>query len=118
VRPFRLPVARGRIARPVRGQMNGSEQRYAHRLELLRITGQVAWWAFEPVKFRLADKTWYTPDFLVMQNDGALELHELKGWMEEDANVKLKVTSETYWMFRVMLVREKPKDIFNPRCLT
>lgn len=62
---------------------------------------------FEALKFRLADKTWFTSDFLVMAKDGLLSIHELKGWMEDDAAVKVKVTAEAYWLFPVLLVREK-----------
>lgn len=114
---FKLPFPRGRTSRPVRGSMNGGEKRYAQRLENRRLAGEIAGYWFEAVKFRLADKTWYSPDFLVMLSDGRLELHEFKGWMEEDANVKLKVTSEAYWLFPVILVREKPQNVFTLRSL-
>lgn len=104
---------RGRTTRPVRGHMNGMEARYAAHLERQRQRGEIARFDFEAVKFRLADKTWYTPDFLVMLPTGLLELHECKGWMEEDANVKLKVTAEAYWLFRVVLVKERPRGVFT-----
>jgi hypothetical protein len=97
--------------------MNGTEKRYAQRLEHRRLTGDIAGYWFEAIKFRLADKTWYSPDFLVMLADGRLELHEVKGWMEEDANVKLKVTAETYWLFPVVLVREKPQNVWTLRTM-
>ena len=115
--PFRLPFPRGRTARHVPGRMNQSEERYSKRLEARRMAGEIAWWGYECWKFRLADKTWYSPDFVVMLADGRFELHELKGWMEGDAAVKLKVTSDLYWMFPVIVVREKPTNVFTLRSM-
>lgn len=93
--------------------MNQSEARYAKHLEWRRQRGEIAAFWYESVKFRLADKTWYTPDFKVMKADGQIELHELKGWMQDDAAVKLKVASEAYWIYPVILVREKPTNVFT-----
>jgi hypothetical protein len=56
---------------------------------------------FEQIKLRLADKTYYTPDFWVLGDDDVLEFHETKGgpWMD-DARVKIKVAAERYPQFR------------------
>lgn len=97
---------RGRVNRPAPGTMNKMEARYAAFLELQRRNNLLAAWWYESMKFRLADRTWYTPDFMVQRNDGLMEIHETKGFMEEDANVKIKVQSELYWLFPVFLVRE------------
>lgn len=98
--------------------MNGTEQRYAQRLEARRLAGEVAAYWFEAVKFRLADKTWYAPDFLVMLADGRLELHETKGgWVEDDAIVKTKVQSEVFWLFPVIVVKEKPRGVWTLRSM-
>jgi hypothetical protein len=86
------------------GAMNKTEQRYANTLELLRRANEIAWYRFEGLKLRLADNTFYTPDFAVMKSDGALECHEVKGFMADDANVKLKVAAEMY-PFRFLLIR-------------
>lgn len=55
----------------------------------------------EAIKFKLADRTYYTPDFIVLQPDGTIEAHEVKGsWRapnQEDSRVKLKVTAEQFW---------------------
>jgi len=88
------------------GVMNQLEQRYATHLSNGMLRGTVAAWWFEPMKLRLADRTYYSPDFLVMKPDGGLELHECKGFMMDDAAVKLKVTASTYWIFPVYLVKE------------
>lgn len=78
------------------GAMNKSEAAYAQHLGLLQAAGEVAWFRFEGLKFRLADNTFYTPDFAVMRADGALEAHEVKGHWQDDARVKIKVAADLY----------------------
>lgn len=78
------------------GEMNKTEAAYGQHLELLRRAGEVAWFKFEGLKLRLADNTFLTVDFAVMLIDGTLEMHEVKGFMLDDANVKLKIAAETY----------------------
>lgn len=99
---------KGRVSSlPARRGMNGTETRYAQYLELRRINEEVAWWGYCVWRFRLADGAWYTPDFMVMLADGTLEIHETKGgFIREAAAVRLKVTSEAYWLFPVKLIRE------------
>jgi hypothetical protein len=76
--------------------MNNTEAEYGRHLELLKSAGEVLWYKFEGMKFRLADNTFYTPDFAVMLNDGRLQAHEVKGFWEDDAKVKIKVASDLY----------------------
>lgn len=90
------------------GQMNKTEQAYADRLEHLRSIGSVAWYKFEGVKLRLADNTFYTPDFAVMLADGQMEMHEVKGHWTDDARVKIKVAADMY-PFQFVALRAKPK---------
>lgn len=78
------------------GTMNKTEEAYACELEHLRASGAIAWWTFEGLKYRLADNTFYTPDFAVMQADGSLEAHEVKGFWADDARVKIKVAAAMY----------------------
>lgn len=109
--PFALPgnpAGRYALGRLRPGEMNKTEARYAEHLRERMTAGEVVWFKFEAVKLRLADKTFYSPDFLVLPADGFLEVHEVKGWMEEDANVKIKVAASLY-PFRFKLVRVKPK---------
>lgn len=90
------------------GAMNKTEAAYAQALQTRKHAGEIAWYRFEGIKFRLADNTFYTPDFAVMLADGAMECHEVKGFMQEDANVKIKVAADMY-PFRFIVVRVKPK---------
>lgn len=89
------------------GQMNKTETAYAQQLELRKRYGEIAWYRFEGIKLRLADNTFYTPDFAVMLSGGQMELHEVKGYWTDDARVKTKVAAEQY-PFRVIGVTKLP----------
>jgi hypothetical protein len=78
------------------GEMNKTEQRYADHLEARKQAGEIVWYRFEGIKFRLADNTFYTPDFAVMLASGQLEAHEVKGHWQDDARVKVKVAADQY----------------------
>ena len=90
------------------GRLNKTEAEYAGMLELRKRAGEIAWYAFEAMKLRLADNTFYTPDFAVMANDGVLEMHEVKGFWQDDARVKIKVAASLY-PFRFIAVQVLPK---------
>lgn len=95
------------------GRMNKTEAAYSRHLEARKHLGEIIRWRFEPIKFRLADKTFYTPDFMVTCVDH-IEIHEVKGFMEEDANVKIKVAAELNPEFLFIVVK-KEKDNFTFR---
>ena len=78
------------------GQMNKLEAAYAARLESLKLAGEIADYRFECIKLRLADKTFYTPDFMVLMPDFSFEMHEVKGFWEDDARVKIKVAAAQF----------------------
>jgi len=88
------------------GQMNKLEQAYADRLELLLRAGDIRRYRFEAIKFRLAANTFYTPDFMVV-TETQVEFHEVKGWWEDDARVKIKVAAEQYPEFAFFAVQKK-----------
>lgn len=100
------------------GERNKLEAAYEQHLEMLKRTGQIDGYRFEGIKIKLADNTFYTPDFIVFAGDGVVELHDTKGttkkkradgsnisapWIEEDAKLKLKLVAELY-PFRVLAV--------------
>lgn len=108
--PSQVPKASKRastqaLGRLPAGQMNKTEAAYAQALEFRRAIGEVVWWKFEGIKLRLAEKTFLTVDFFVMLATGELEAHEVKGFMEEDANVKLKTAASMY-PFRFVKVKK------------
>lgn len=110
-------------ARRKPSEMNKTEAEYDAYLGLLLKAGEIDGFKFEGIKLKLADNTFFTPDFFVMAKDGVMELHDTKGttkklrksgekeaapWIEEDAKIKLKLVAELY-PFRVFAVF-KTKD--------
>jgi hypothetical protein len=92
------PATRKRFAlgRLKTGAMNKTEAAYDAYLELEQRAGIIQWRKFEGMKLRLADNTFYTPDFAVMRADGALECHEVKGFWQDDARAKIKIAADMY----------------------
>lgn len=90
------------------GQQNATEREYGALLELRRVAGEVAWYKFEGLKLRLADNTFYTPDFAVMLQTGELECHEVKGFWQDDARAKIKIAADLY-PFAFIAVRKRAK---------
>lgn len=78
------------------GQMNKTEAAYAQHLELLKQAGEIIWYKFEGMKFKLANNTFYTPDFTVQRANLVLEAHEVKGFWQDDARVKIKVAASEF----------------------
>ena len=81
------------------GQMNKTEAAYNEVLKDMLLRGEISWYKFEGMKFRLADNTFYTPDFAVMLTSGEIEIHEVKGSMRifaDDAKVKIKIAADIY----------------------
>ena len=77
--------------------MNKTEAAYASHLMARKLVGEIERFDFEPEKFRLADRTYYTPDFrVILMQDGTVEFHEVKGFWEDDARVKIKVAAELH----------------------
>lgn len=94
-------------AEPLDRGMNKLETAYAEHLAAELHAGRVLWFAFEPLKLRLAGKTFYTPDFLVQLADRSLELHEVKGHWEDDARVKIKVVAEAVPFKVIAITRQR-----------
>jgi hypothetical protein len=86
------------------GKMNKTEEKYAAYLELRKRSGEIIRWVFEPFKLRLADNTFYHPDFMVVTAE-QIEIHEYKGHWEDDARVKIKVAAELFPEFQFIAAR-------------
>lgn len=99
-----LVTARGEIVRPAR--MNATEAAYG---EVLRADETIVWCEYEGVTLRLGDECRYTPDYAVMRADGAIEMHEVKGFWREDALVKIKVAARMYPFRFFSAVKRKKK---------
>lgn len=95
--------------------MNKTETAFSRYLDIILLAGEIIEWRFEPIKLRLANATFYTPDFVVVLPDQSIEMIDVKGrvgsgpggW-EEDARVKIKVAAETYpWFHFVGMAKSK-----------
>jgi len=93
-----------------RAGMNSLEARYASHLQVLQQTGEIHSFCFERHNLKLADRTYYKPDFEVMLPDGSIEFHEVKGFMRDDANVKLKVAAQQFPQYVFRLVQWDRKN--------
>lgn len=95
----RQPRAKGR---PKTSRLNRLERSFAEYLTLQQAAGQVAWWRFEAIRLRLGEAdgstraVFYTPDFLVMRPDGALEVYETKGHWREAAKLRIEVAASMF----------------------
>lgn len=86
------------------GKMNKSETAFAGHLDIRKLGGEVVDWKFESIKLKLADNTYFIPDFNVEMANGDLVMCEVKRlWKgkrsphwEDDARVKIKVAAETF----------------------
>jgi len=86
----------GRGVRKVPGQMNKLERRYFDTLTMRKAQGEILDFWYEPVTFKLAFDTRYTPDFMIMFPTGLIAFHETKGFWEEDAKIKIKCAADKF----------------------
>lgn len=96
-------------ARRVPGVMNGTESKYALHLEAKRIAGEIFAYSFETITLKLADGCRYTPDFVVINRELEIEFHEVKGFWQDDARVKIKVAASKF-PFRFVGVQYKKRE--------
>lgn len=76
------------------GVMNKTESRYAQYLDSQLAAGLICNWWFEKLAVRIGERGFWHPDFLVHFSTGLLELHDTKGFVEDDALVKAKAAAE------------------------
>jgi hypothetical protein len=85
--------------------MNRTEEKYAWILEGRKLAGELQRYDFEKVTLKIGNDCRYTPDFFVVNRDGEVEFHEVKGsFMRDDAQVKIKVAAENF-PFRFFLAK-------------
>jgi hypothetical protein len=91
--------------------MNKAEARYAQQLELRKQVGEILWWAFEGMSFKIGERCYWTPDFDVMLASHELQVIDVKGkqtkirkngeayttdYTEDDARVKIAAVATMY----------------------
>lgn len=78
-------------------KMNKTERLYADLLERKKSVGEIIDYWFEMINLRIGDNCFYRIDFLVMNKDCTLEVHETKGGhITDDSLVKIRAAAEIY----------------------
>ena len=76
------------------------EANYCRYLNWLVEIGQIVSWEFEPDTFEFVGikrgTRFYTPDFKIVNSDGSIEYHEVKGYMDAKSKTKLKRMKKYY----------------------
>lgn len=89
------------LGRLPKDRMNKTEREYADRLEEQKARGEILDWKFHPMNVRLAEKTFYEVDFLVLHADMTLAIHETKGeFTTKEGQTKIKLCAEALPWFR------------------
>ena len=88
------------------GKMNKTEEAFSEILDKWLTAREIIRWDYEPEKLRLADRTFYTPDFRVIDSESRVVFYEVKGHWEDDAKVKIKVAAEQhpypFWVVKMI----------------
>ena len=92
-----------------------TEAEYASILEVRKRVGEIIVYEYECLKLSIGEpgeRCWYTPDFLVVTEQGT-ELHEVKGaYVRDKALVKWKAARRLYPHFRWVWA-QKDKEGWN-----
>lgn len=76
------------------------EANYARFLKWLQEKGEIQEWWYEPETFEFQKikrgVRFYTPDFKIVWNDGRVEYHEVKGYMDSKSRTALKRMARYY----------------------
>lgn len=87
------------------------EANYARYLEWLKRIGQVVSWEHEPETFWFEGvkrgAVSYLPDFRVVEVDGSVAYHEVKGWMDDRSKTKIRRMAKYHPGITLIVVDEK-----------
>lgn len=96
------------------------EANYARHLEGLRAAGSIARWEHEPETFWfegiLRGCRSYLPDFRVTHNDGSVEYHEVKGWMDERSATKIRRMLKYHPTVTLIVIDAKAYKALSKSC--
>lgn len=84
------------------------EANYARYLNWLVEHKQIVKWEYEADEFwfekiKLGTRR-YLPDFKIFNNDGTIEYHEVKGWMDQKSRTKLKRMAKYYPDVKIIII--------------
>jgi len=106
-KPKQRPTAKARAIDPDKERQNKHERIYDDHLKARLQRGEIVFYKFEPFNLRLAENTYYRPDFVVIASDGTVEIHEVKGFWRDDARVKIKAVAAMFWPFVFVAIQIK-----------
>jgi len=92
------------LIRPAIHFKSNLESDYAQLLSLRVKAGEIINWYYEPFNIRLADNTYWKPDFMLVFLTH-FEFHETKGFWRRDARAKIKIAADMYPEFRFVGVQ-------------
>jgi hypothetical protein len=85
------------LGRKKGGGMNKTERMYSELLELQYRSGDIQWYKFEAMKFKIAPQCWFKVDFMVLTKEGELQAHEVKAYViTDDSLVKIKACAAMF----------------------
>jgi len=93
------------------------EANYARYLQWLKEKNQIQDWQHEPETFwfeniKRGART-YLPDFRVVEMDGSVVFHEVKGWMDDKSKTKLRRMKKYYPSVKIVLVQKKQYEAIS-----
>jgi hypothetical protein len=120
-------MAAGKYCNVVRGwfNINGKrmffrskwEANYALYLDFLIAQSKITKWEyeaetfiFEKIKFGTRS---FRPDFKIFNNDGSVEFHEVKGWMDKKSATKLKRMKIYFPQIKLKLVGKEDYQLLK-----
>lgn len=83
------------------------EANYCRFLKWLVSNGVIKSWEYEPDEFEFPIKRgtrFYKPDFKITNNDGSIEYHEVKGWMDPKSKTQLKRMAKYYTDVKIVVI--------------
>lgn len=87
------------------------EANWARYLNWLLSVGDIRSWEYEPETFEFPGSrhgNWfYTPDFKVVNKDGSVEYHEIKGYMDDKSKTKLERMRTHYPHINLKLIDQE-----------
>ena len=87
------------------------EANYARYLKWLEQRGDIAAWEYEPITFRFEGVSrgpyTYMPDFKVIEKNGSVAYHEVKGWMDSGSRSRLKRFAKFYPSHTLLVIDAK-----------
>jgi predicted nuclease of restriction endonuclease-like RecB superfamily len=103
------PLAKVRLRQQTGDGLNKTERAFLEHLKRIYDRSPIY---SQDVTLRIGNGTRYTPDFMVDLPGGAV-FFETKGFMRDDAAVKIKVAARMYPLFRFHLVTKGKKGTWD-----